>query len=383
MNDETKATIREQLLTPVPSALVSKIPNTPYLYETWSSQWARCLHDHPSADLDVRWVTDSAHGTRACVAITIDGSTKTNTGYSPNPEYRNPEEGWGYPEGSKPGDGSKRSFRKFSEKQQADNLKKMVQQDDGGKAAVFDAISRCLALWGYSLDLYWTGKDAHIFDILHALFHDGEAGPERQYLALAQADDNDADPSEAPNCPVHKNRSMRRWDARGDKPEVWKCTAKVGDGYCTETKPIGGTESKETPKPARQNGSYGSQRAGGDEPEGEIPFHPSDVEPTSKPVASDPADTAPSEATAEAKRWATDALKQYPHLAQRNHEQLVADCKAIEVQFHEDDTAGYRDRSVVEGTRTQHFGSTAIATAPDEAIRGYYAWLRDKAIGPP
>jgi len=39
-----------------------------------------------------------------------------------------------------------------------------------------------------------------------------------------------ADPN-APTCPTH-NRQMRKFDGRYG--EFWKCTAKIGDGWCNE-----------------------------------------------------------------------------------------------------------------------------------------------------
>lgn len=41
-----------------------------------------------------------------------------------------------------------------------------------------------------------------------------------------------------PMCPTHR-RAMKAWGGRNGDPPVWKCTARVGDGYCTQTAPRG------------------------------------------------------------------------------------------------------------------------------------------------
>ena len=45
--------------------------------------------------------------------------------------------------------------------------------------------------------------------------------------------------SDGPRCPTHPGRNPKEWGGKNGAPEVWKCTAKAGDAYCTWTAPRG------------------------------------------------------------------------------------------------------------------------------------------------
>lgn len=55
-------------------------------------------------------------------------------------------------------------------------------------------------------------------------------------------------PANAPKCPKH-NRVMREWGGRDGTPPHWKCTARDGNGYCNETRPMSAPVDDGAPLP--------------------------------------------------------------------------------------------------------------------------------------
>ena len=338
MTDDERTQLRRILLTPTPSELVSTIPKTQFLYSTWSAQWAEIIHAFPDASLEVGELTHGTHGVRAKVRITLCGVHRENYGYSPNPEYKNPRRKW---------DRVASRYIDLSDEERAINLERMVQQDDGTKAAVSDGITRCLAVWGKSLDLYWTGKDGRVWDVLYPLLTDGDTAPERPYLALAdRAEKAAGTPSDAPPCPTHK-RAMRFFEARNNLPAVWKCTQKLdGGSYCQEKLPYKSPPS--TPE------AHAGENSGAE-------------------VSSRPSDTVA--------KWRGQATERYADLGEKSHAQLIAGIKIGESSLTEHDIADYAKPDTLRHRRAEFLGSETLTTAEDEALRGYYAWLRSSAGG--
>ena len=335
MDDTTKDRLRSILLTPTDANLVRNIPGTPYLYSTWSAQWAEIIHAFPDAELEVRWVEHGEHGVRACVRVTIDGVARENVGYSPNPEYKNPRTRW---------DGDKKRTVDLTDEERQANLEKMVMQDDGSKAATSDALSRVLAVWGKSLDLYWTGKDAFVWDALYPMLSEGQDAPERPYLSQSSgADDEDGTPSDAPTCPKH-NRKMRYWPEKGHLPATWKCTDKVGDGWCDE---------KVNPNTTERSTGNGKKNG----VDSEFKPAPAVVE------------------------WRQQAPELYPDIAKMTRERMVAGIKQGEEVLAQHGIEGYGEPEGIETKRREFFGAPTVVSAGLDALRGYYAFLRKRAAG--
>jgi hypothetical protein len=83
-----------------------------------------------------------------------------------------------------------------------------------------------------------------------------EPTPAEEMAVEGQARPTPAAGADVPHCPTHPNRAPKEWGGRGDNPPIWKCTAKVGEGYCDWTAPRG----QAAPKPAAPTAPPDPQR---------------------------------------------------------------------------------------------------------------------------
>ena len=347
MDQEAKEQLRQRLLTPTPTPLVRKLPGKRGDYVNWATNYARFKHDYPDASVEVMHTTLDEYGWTVVVRLTVDGILHDGVGFEARPERSIP---------SKDRDGNI-----YTPEARAEIVRKGLQQDSGVKAAASDALSRAMALAGYSLDLWLKDED---WQVVYPIIADGQSAPARGYRAAGSREDRGT---------YGHERSASTADG------VW-IESKYDDACAGCGKALHPGDRVLFDKTAPTGKKVKCATCGSNPAE---PARAKDADEDAPPRTVTPPqgggngehEVSSGKATSIAALWRTTALRKFPDLEHKSNDQLVTLIKETESALHERGATGFEDKETLRHQRTNYLGGPSIVHQEDVALRGYAAWL--------